>query len=332
MADDKDGKNIKVSFLVPIYNAEKFLEQCLESLRVQTLKELEFVLLNDGSTDESLTIARQFAKRDNRFVIYSKKNTGYGDTMNLGLSKARGEYIGIVESDDWIEPDMAEVLYNKASLYHVDVAKSNYFIYKRERDWFQSLLPVTKEQKNLSAAQIEYLLTRPATIWTSLYQRQFLQENDIKFLDMPDHRYQDSSFAFKTLARAHRVYYTNQAFYHYRQHPGQSVVSRSFPTSILKEYTEVERYLRERGCLQDFAAALTLAKFFGYKWNTARLPWSVSRKFVTLAKRDWKNMEQGDIWDTRLFTWQQGLDVMLARLLPEAFIMKAKLSRWRERN
>ncbi|MBQ6449286.1 glycosyltransferase [bacterium] len=332
MKDEASGKSeIKVSFLVPIYNAERFLTPCLESLHTQTLKEIEVLCLNDGSSDNSLTIMRQYAQKDSRFRIISKKNTGYGDTMNQGIRGACGEYIGIVEADDFIEPDMAEFLYTHAQKYQADIAKSDYYLYKHDRDWRQQLLPVTGDQPNLQVAQVEYLLTRPATIWTALYRREFLTEQQLSFLDLSDHRFQDSSFAFKTLACAHRVYYTTRAFYHYRQHPGQSVVSRAYPTAILKEYQETERFLRERGSLQDWAAALTLAKFYGYKWNTARLPYSIARKFVTLATSDWKKMQAEEIYQTRLFSWRESFDTFLARRLPEAFIIKAKLARWKER-
>jgi len=330
MTGKKISSDIQVSVLVPIYNTGAFLTPCLESLHAQTLKRSEFILLNDGSTDHSLSLAERFASGDPRFRIISKKNTGYGDTMNLGIQQARGQFIAIVESDDWIDSTMLTTLYDQAVLHQADIAKSDYYLHVAGRDKKQSLLPVSGEQKTLSAAQIEHLLTRPASIWTAIYKRQFLLDNNLFFLDLADHRFQDSSFAFKTLARAHRVYYTNKAFYHYRQHPGQSVVSRAYPTSILKEYAEVERYLREYGCLAEFAAPLTLAKFYGYKWNTARLPWSIARKFVPLIRSDWDKMIQAGIYDTRLYSWQHAFDTFLVRYVPEAFIAKAKLSQWKQ--
>ena len=97
---------IKVSVLVPIYNVEKYLDKCLQSLCNQTLQEMEIICINDGSTDSSRQIIERYAKIDKRIVVIDKKNTGYGNSMNVGLDRASGEYIGIVESDDFIEPDM----------------------------------------------------------------------------------------------------------------------------------------------------------------------------------------------------------------------------------
>ena len=97
-------KQPKVSILVPCYNVEKYLKQCLDSIVNQTLQDIEIICINDGSTDSTLDIIKQYAKNDDRFVVIDKQNEGYGKSMNRGLDAATGEYIGIVESDDWIEP------------------------------------------------------------------------------------------------------------------------------------------------------------------------------------------------------------------------------------
>ena len=111
----------KVSILVPIFNVEKYLRQCLDSIVNQTLKDIEIICINDGSTDSSPAIIDEFAKNDPRIVILTKTNSGYGDSMNQGLKKATGEYIGIVESDDWVDIDMFENLYDIAVKNNVAV-------------------------------------------------------------------------------------------------------------------------------------------------------------------------------------------------------------------
>lgn len=94
----------KVSILVPCFNVERYVAECLQSLQQQTLDDFEVICLNDGSTDNTLNIIRQTVGNDNRFHIIDKPNSGYGATMNLGLTLAKGDYIGIVESDDFVEP------------------------------------------------------------------------------------------------------------------------------------------------------------------------------------------------------------------------------------
>ena len=120
--------NPRVSVLTPIYNVAQYLPQCLESLKAQTLQDIEFICINDGSTDNSLEILKAYAENDNRFVIIDKQNSGYGASMNKGLEAARGEYIGIVESDDFIDADAFELLYGIANLNNKpDIVKANHY-------------------------------------------------------------------------------------------------------------------------------------------------------------------------------------------------------------
>ena len=99
-----------VSVLVPICNVEKYLDECLSSLQNQTLKDIEIICINDGSTDSSLDIINEFASEDPRFVVIDKSNSGYGDSMNRGLESARGKYISILESDDFLDADALEFM------------------------------------------------------------------------------------------------------------------------------------------------------------------------------------------------------------------------------
>ena len=120
-------KDIKVSVLVPIYNVERYLRECLRTLERQTLQEMEFICVNDGSTDQSLDILQRFARRDKRFKVIDKENSGYGDSMNLALTQACGEYVGIVEPDDYVELDTFADLYYLAVKERADVVRANYY-------------------------------------------------------------------------------------------------------------------------------------------------------------------------------------------------------------
>lgn len=113
----------KISVLVPCYNVAHFVAECLMSLKVQTLNDIEVICLNDGSTDNTLALIRETVADDPRFRIVDKPNSGYGATMNLGLKMARGEYIGIVESDDFVEKTMFEKLYSVAVEHELDIAR-----------------------------------------------------------------------------------------------------------------------------------------------------------------------------------------------------------------
>ena len=112
----------KISVIIPVYNVERFLKKCLESVINQTLSDLEIICINDGSTDKSLSILNSFAQKDNRIIVINQDNQGQSCARNAGLSIATGKYIGFVDSDDWIDLDFYEKLYNTAKKYNADIA------------------------------------------------------------------------------------------------------------------------------------------------------------------------------------------------------------------
>lgn len=116
----------KVSIIVPAYNTEKYISKCLESLVNQTLKEIEIILIDDGSKDNTLNIAKSFMEKDSRIKIISQTNQKQGAARNQGMRVAKGEYIGFVDSDDWVDLDYFEKLYNSAKKYDTDIACAGY--------------------------------------------------------------------------------------------------------------------------------------------------------------------------------------------------------------
>ena len=123
--------NIKISVLVSIYNHDvKYVRKCLESLENQTFKDLEIILLDNGAIQEAKDLIEEFLPKDSRFkVIHIKENKGYGHALNLGLEEAKGEYIGIVESDDFTSPDMYQKLYDKIRKFDADVCIGGFYVH-----------------------------------------------------------------------------------------------------------------------------------------------------------------------------------------------------------
>ncbi len=117
----------KISVIVPIYGVEKYLRECLDSILNQTLFYMEIILIDDGSKDDCPKIIDEYAKKDNRIIVIHKENGGYGSAMNVGLNQATGEYIGIVEPDDYIDQKMYEDLYKIAKEYNSDIVKSCFY-------------------------------------------------------------------------------------------------------------------------------------------------------------------------------------------------------------
>ncbi|WP_206192702.1 glycosyltransferase [Scrofimicrobium canadense] len=286
----------KISVLVPIYNVERFLHECLDSVVQQTLKDIEIICINDGSTDSSLSIINEYAAFDSRIVVIDKPNSGYGDSMNRGLAAATGEYIGIVESDDWAEPDMFEKLYTLATKNAADVAKSNFYSHytdpKKRRLTNKIVRLVHPEQVGRLidvAAEPHILFERPA-IWSGIYRRDFLEANDIKFLPTPGASYQDTGFGFKVWATARRVIFTDDAYLHYRMdNEASSVTSPGKAMCVSDEYSSIETYLREHSLFEKFKPFFYIAKWGAYDWNIERLAADVAGPFIEQASLEFRN-------------------------------------------
>ena len=117
----------KVSVVIPVYNVENYVKECLDSVKNQTLQELEIICVDDGSTDGSGAVLDQYAKEDARFHVIHKKNEGYGKAMNTGMEAVTSPYVGIVESDDWVSPTMYEELYQVMEETKADVVKADFY-------------------------------------------------------------------------------------------------------------------------------------------------------------------------------------------------------------
>ena len=182
---------VKVSIVVPVYNVQRYLKECIDSIIRQTLKEIEIICVDDGSTDDSGNILDDYAKIDSRIKVIHKNNTGYGNSMNIGFDAANGEYIGIVESDDYADECMFEKLYGIAKENELDVVKSGYYLYytsplKNEKEVIVSksmanktFCPSTDFKSKME--MVEFYNIKP-TIWSAIYRKDFLKENKIRFL------------------------------------------------------------------------------------------------------------------------------------------------------
>ena len=244
----------KVSVVVPIYNQEDYLNETLHALSKQNLKEMEFILVNDGSTDGSMDIMREYSVVDQRFKIIDKENSGYGQSMNMGMAAATGEYIGIFEPDDHIPETMYSELYTIAKRNDVDWVKSDFYLFIQGPDG-----SVEKRRRRLSEDRSYYgRLINPVeeqevfqfftNTWTGIYKRSFLEENGIRHNETPGASYQDNGFWFQTFACATRGWFVNQPYYMYRRdNPNASIKDTGKKLyCITEEYQFIEDWLRAR--------------------------------------------------------------------------------------
>lgn len=292
----------KVSVIVPVYNVEKYLQKCLESILEQTLEDIEIICIDDGSTDNSGKILDRYAAQDRRVKVIHRRNAGYGAAMNAGLDIAQGKYVGIVESDDCIKPKMYQALYNAAVEDDLDVVKSDamYWIehigYLREihnhnlKDYYDRVL--YDEDRNIF---FDFFMN----IWTGIYKRKFINEKKIRFHESLGASYQDNGFWMQTLLYCKRIKWISQAFYLYRQdNPAASVKSQSKILAMTKEYEFLEQILRDR---KDYHLLpyCYYYKLFRHRGTFMRIADEYKREFCGQIKKDYaiyKGYIKGNVW------------------------------------
>lgn len=295
----------KLSVLVPIYNVADYLSTCLASLLSQTLADLEIICINDGSTDHSLKIAKQFQRQDHRISIIDKPNSGYGDSMNLGLSRARGEYIGILEPDDWIDPNAFARLYEVAKSKHADVVKANYYRTRvhRKKGPQDTRVAEIPAESTLGAGPHPQLFQLAPAIWSAIYRREFLRKNKITFLPTPGASYQDLSFSFKVWALSQKTVLLPDAFVHYQIDNADSSVNNPGKVNcVVDEYAEIETFLCERGIFPQFGAIMNAAKFRNYHWNFQRLSPKLAKTFFRTWRQEFLVAREDHLLDRALYS------------------------------
>lgn len=239
---------IKVSIIVPVCNVETYLRECLDSIINQTLKEIEIICVNDGSTDGSEAILEEYANKDNRVKIIDKQNAGYGHAMNIGMDMACGEYIGIVESDDYVDIHMYEELYNLASELDLDFVKSNFnrFVYEdgNLKLFYNNTVPKIYQNRILIPRKETQVFRGVLNTWTGIYKREFLLKYNIRHNETPGASYQDNGFFFQTFMFADRAYFSDKAYYmNRRDNPNSSVYSNSKMYCMQQEYNYIRNII-----------------------------------------------------------------------------------------
>lgn len=288
--------NIKVSILVPCYNSEKYIKKCINSILCQTLNDIEIICINDGSTDNTLKILQSFEKNNSKIKIIDKKNSGYGASLNLGFSISKGEYIGIVESDDFIEKNMYESLYENAKKYDLDISRCCFNYYsdeyiKEEHFDFIEKNKIFRPIDNLS------IFFQMPSLWCSIYKRTFLKKNNIKFLETPGASYQDLSFCFKVYFWAQRYMQTNECLLNYRQtNDSSSVKSKGKVFCVNKEWEEIFKTVKKDTSLYNKVKnILPIIQLNNYRWNYIRIDKKYKSDFLKKWTSEWNYLNKNEI-------------------------------------
>lgn len=215
--------NELISIIVPIYNVENYLQQCLDSIRNQTYQNFECLLINDGSPDNSADICREYVEKDSRFRYFEKENGGVSSARNLGIERSGGAYITFIDSDDWVDSDYLELLYMKINEYNADLAVLTYkqysmndgcfYLHVWEQDYYEKYY--TGNELLNSLPNLESYDSTFNVSWGKLFKRNFLETatfNEQRIMG------EDLEFNFKIFLQIKSCIYLNKALYNFRQH------------------------------------------------------------------------------------------------------------------
>ncbi len=321
--------NAKISVIIPVYNVEKYLKECLESVLNQTLEELEIICVNDGSTDSSLNILNDYALKDKRIIVINKQNSGYGHTMNTGLNTASGKYIGIIESDDFAAKNMFEDLYKLAQEHDADVAKGDWYNYWSDKKFAakSNRISAAKALKVTNSKEDKGLLRINPSVWSAIYKREFLNKYNIRFLETPGASYQDIAFSFKVFTLAERVILTDKAYLYYRQdNINSSVKSKNKVYCVCDEYSEIDKFLDKYPDLKsEFKVQEEINRYTGYLSSVLRIDDNVKPEFIKIFSEHFKAEYDAGLLGNEFFSKISKKDFMTLINKPEKYIETLKI-------
>ena len=247
-----------ISIIVPAYNAEKYIKKCLDSLISQTKKELEFIIVNDGSTDKTEEIVKSY--KDKRIKYFKNKNQGIGKTRNFGISKAKGKYIMFLDSDDSLEKTACETLFSKAEKDKLDIVIC---------DFYKELEDGTIEEvknpdfENSSLEENPEIISENLCPWAKIYKRDLIVENNIKFVE--DLKYEDAPFVIECLDKAKKIGKVNECLNYYLIHSNSETTIRDRRCfDILKIIDIIRKYIKKKTYLKDKIDRLTVRIITNY--------------------------------------------------------------------
>lgn len=265
-----------VSVIVPTYNTEAFLDQCLNSIRNQTHRNLEILCINDGSTDGSLNIMKAHAAEDPRVRIIDKENGGYGAGCNRGIDEATGAWISIVEPDDWVDPTMYEDMLSFAAQFDqpIDIVKTPWWDIKYWDDpatekAYPCMLTsrISRSRSPFTVHEQPNLLAYHPGIWSAIYRREFLIQKNVRFPEYPGAGWADNPFLIDTVCQASAILYLDRAYYRYRADLPGSTLNHATPAAVklpFDRWLTMLDHVEKLGCAERPILEALYARGFTY--------------------------------------------------------------------
>ena len=316
----------KVSAVLSLFNVETYLVECLDSVIGQTLRDIEIICVDGGSTDRTMDILDEYAARDERLTVIRRVGAGYGEAMNIGIDAARGEYIGIVEGDDFVGADMYETLYTKAKEYDLDIAKADFnrfFGDGKERILERDSITKGKPIYNiiLDPSSDPRLMNCQIYTWAGIYKRSFLQEYDIRHNITPGASYQDNGFWFQTFCFAKRLMFLDFTGYDLRRdNVSSSFYRKDQMLRICDEYMFIRGFLTKHSELEKrFLGMYQYHKFRNYIFRYNHLAKEFRKPFLERMSREFTAARKAGDLDRKVFPFVEWSALQMIITHPDTF-------------
>lgn len=297
-----------VTIIMPSLNVGKYIEKCLTSVLVQSLKDIEIICIDAGSTDGTLEIIRKYAESDSRIIIINSDVRSYGYQVNVGIKNAGGRYIAILETDDWIASDMYETLYNVAVKNELDYAAADFdYVYELKNNelCFQRYRQFSKNSNMYNSVllqeDINKLRTSDYLLWKGIYDKEFILKNKMLLHESPKAAYQDMGFLQQVKTYAKRAMYLDKSFYRYRMgRADSSTCSLEGLKFYMNEFLWINNELKLLEDMSDIQKAYyyhTMSASFYYKYTELliKLKWNYKDERLSVPYQWFANQLKNEI-------------------------------------
>lgn len=255
--------NPKISLIIPVYNVEKYIRETLESVLAQTFTDYEVIMVNDGSTDESLGILREYAGKYDNFKLINQENCGLSRARNVGVTESKGEYVAFLDSDDFLSPKFLEELYDAAVENNADISCCNYYLYY-DKSGKKIYMPFTAKTGVYSNETAMKKLIMDTTfhffMWNKLFKRDLFVKNNIIFYDM---YFEDIAVCPQLFFFANKVAFVNKALYYYRRHRGSiiSLIDAPKTNDFIVSLGIIRNFLEEKNVYKKYKMVFKIYAF-----------------------------------------------------------------------
>ncbi|WP_372518630.1 glycosyltransferase family 2 protein [Candidatus Ruminimicrobiellum ovillum] len=276
----------KVSIIIPVYNTEQYLSQCLDSVINQTFRDIEIIVVNDASTDNSLSVIKEYQQKDNRIVLINvTDNCGLSNSRNLGIKKAKSPYITFVDSDDWIRKDYIEFLFNNIEKFKCDAFSGSYYVYNNKTSQYETRkysFLTTKHKNNKNLIVLPSINCSP---WCKIYNKDFLLKNNLFFRLR---RREDSLFLYDLVIHKARIIYVNEPIYFYRVNRKNSLTSSNYFIlhDVIFLLKEIRKTLYKENLFGDYFRVFYIYSFIflSFALICSNIPQKRIQKMLIAAK------------------------------------------------